>query len=106
MDGDEMDGTSTRRKRKQVGVIPVERFAKIKEWQQYSAASNDFAKAKAASSTAKAAFKEVLRHRAPQLKDVDIDFIVSPAGDSISIHEVAEKKGTRRQKEKAELEFK
>ena len=106
MDGDEMDGTSTRRKRKQVGVIPVERFAKIKEWQQYSAASNDFAKAKAASSTAKAAFKEVLRHRAPQLKDVDIDFIVSPAGDFRSAFTKLPKRRELAARKRRQLEFK
>jgi hypothetical protein len=58
------------------------------------------AKAKAASQTAKSAFKEVFKHRAPQLKDVDIDFIVSQDGASISIHEVVKRNSAPKGKQR------
>ena len=92
------------KKTRHLGIISIDKFQKLAEWKAYSAASQEFAKAKATSQQAKSRMKEALRKHAPQLKEVEnIEFVVMPSGKEISVFE--QLKTSRRRWEINELEF-
>jgi hypothetical protein len=90
------DDTEDNKTRKtSVGVIPVSKMAKDKEWKQYVEASKQFSEAKSKASETKEAVKGVLRKKSAALSNMAVlDF--QQKGDVIQVFEVFKIGGSRR----------
>jgi hypothetical protein len=87
-----------------LGIISIDKFAKLPEWKAYAAATADFAKAKAASSAAKPKMKDALRKHSPTLKEVqNLEFYVMPSGREIAV--IEQLKVSKQREGVTELEF-
>ena len=90
------DDTEDNKTRKtSIGVIPVSKMAKDKEWKQYVEASHAFSAAKTRASETKEAVKAVLRKKSAALSNMAVlDF--QQKGDVIQVFEVFKIGGSRR----------
>ena len=87
-----------------LGIISVDKFAKLPEWKAYAAASADFAKAKAVSSVAKQKMKEALRKHSRASKTCRIlEFYVMPSGREIAV--IEQLKVSKQREGVTEMEF-
>ena len=97
-----MDDVDTKQRRKSVGVIPISKLDKSKEFRAYMEASRNFSDAKTRASDAKEAMKVVLKKRSASLSNLSsFDFTIH--GDSVQVFERIGGGGQRRATRKNEL---
>ena len=78
--------------RKTIGVLNVDKLAKVKEYQNWHQASQAFATAKANSQAAKEKLRDYLRKKGTGLRDIEnLDFIMNQDQKSLTIFETRER---------------
>lgn len=78
--------------RRTIGILNIDKLAKSKEYQQWHQASQNFAAAKIASQNAKEKFREYLRKKSPDLRDIEnLDVIANQDGTSLTVFETRER---------------
>ena len=97
------DETDTKTRKTSVGVIPVSRLAKDKEWRQYVEASHAFSAAKTRASETKEAVKTILKKKSAALSNMSIDF--QQKGDVVQVFQVFRSDGSSRRSRRNEIEL-
>lgn len=78
--------------RRTIGTLNVDKLLKVKEYQQWHQASQAFATAKQNSQQAKEKFREYLRKKSPELRDIEnLDVIQNQDGKSLTVFETRER---------------